>query len=1030
MKFRFLLRLLILLIFCAVFPAAAENENENEEETEEPLPPALPRVLFSGTPDILDKLFVAAASGTSEIEIVNAASFQETMRTRGLPALSGPSAASVFPDSGLICIACPGKNGRTFFSFYNASCGFLAGRLYGTPEDAVAMIPPLTEKITGGKKFFFSIGHLAVPPELAPHRAAFLYEFASALASAPEIQVREQSLLDFAPDTGDARLPGEIRLDVTLSVLHETHELQISYQARGGGIDSAEPQAIRLPYTPPAFPAGAGTRLARAAASLAGIQLPDFPWDPREETEKLLAFYHAALSLPNEWDAARLPVWFGRLAPVLDLLSSLSPDNREVRYEKIFYEACSLHENVSAEEKLRRLESCMDDIRKFNAVKNGPSRTFERHPVCPVRPFEQILFSSAKASEQARFSALLAQIRAPESTAGGAEVQLPPKGPAPASWQELLRLHERIASIVRNAPRADALQTVKLCYEAEIRELTAVRDFKRKNPKAPLETVSWGGYFPYDRQLNVTGRAEAWDELRRILREEGFARYEALCTEIGTEALSGHLLEVKTLRDYLLSGMSVEDLKNAYRKKLDILFRRNFTLRPHMILCGFLADAVHALPSGTEQERALKSRLLLSYPYEYAFQTPSLSLKQKLLCLSEAGCRNPLWLAAEAERIRSMAYDMIADRDANNTLALLAEALYANTGDADVQKALAALNAPFEVRETATPGVRTLAACNAGGKIFLLQENSGRRMILTEYDPVSGVCRDCGMPDVPADEFQSARRLSGTPEPCSLTFRDGWIFAGGERMLLLRNTKTSQWFKITDLEAPFPVCAAVHAGRIYCLCGGSPGPDGQDKYVSMLSFLPDGSDRKVIFNGARNGMHALDALRKGRVSGFFTAPGGEWFFTVHSRNRYCRVYAFRPAKNTFRIVGSFPRAFELFSLRLNESRLLGQGGGGFFRFRLSPPAPDWFFSQVPEDGLSVPNRIPGCMSLRMPALEAGGLLIAAGGLNPLAVNVKNPEKSPFLILPPCVDVFHVPARHMLVFPARSGKIYTVTADFL
>ena len=1021
------LRLILLLIFCTAFSAAAEKEEE--EETAETLPPPVPHVLFTGAPGLLDSLFVAAASAP-EIEIVNPPAFAETMRSRGLPALSGPGAASLFPDSGLVCVACPMENGRAFFSFYNASGGFLAGRLTGTPEEAVALIPAMTEKISREKKILFSVEHLTVPPELAPHRAAFLYEFASVLSSAPGILVREQSLLDFLPDASAARVSGEIRLDITIAILPETKKLQIACRARGARLKNAEAPPVLLPYPGPrGASAGWGTAAARAAASLAGVKLPSVSWNAQAEAERVLAFYRTSLSAPEEWGAARLPVWFGRLAPVLALLDSLAPGRREIRYERIFYNACALHESVSAQEKLRRLESCIQDIRDFNKREKDFSLGFDRRPECPVRPFEQLLISSNKAADQARFSALLAQLNAPEPEEDDAAEQLPPANPAPATWEELLRLHERIASTVRNAPRTDALRTVRLCSEAELRELTAVRNFKRKNPKAPLDSVSWGGYFPCDRQLSVFRRTEAWAEIKKIL-QESFDSYEKLCREIGTPKLSAHLAEVKMLRDYLLSGMSAEDLKAAFRGKLDPLFRQGFVLRPRMDLSGFLAGAVQAFPSKDAHEQLLKARLLLSYPYEYAFRNPSLSLKQKLLCLAEAGCGNPLWLAAEAGNIRAMAYDMIADRDANNTLSLLADTLYAKADVPDVRKALTALNAPFEIRETATPGVRTLAACSAAGKIFLLQENAARRMILTEYDPVSGVCRDGGMPDIPADEFQSARRFSGEKEPCSLSSRDGWLFAGGERMLLLRDMKSGRWFKVGDLEVPFPVCAGVHAGRVYCLCGGSPGPDGQDKTAALLTFLPDGTDRQVIFNGARNGMHALDALRKCRVSGFFTTPRGEWIFTAHSRNRYCRIYAFDPAKKSFRTVGSFPRDFEIFSFRLNGTALTGQGGAGFFRFRLSPPAPEWFFSQTAEDSLTIPNRIAGCMSLRMPALEACGLLISAGGLTPLAVNIKEPRKSPFLILPPSVEVFHVPSKHKLVFPAKNGRIYAVSAKFL
>ncbi len=602
----------------------------------------------------------------------------------------------------------------------------------------------------------------------------------------------------------------------------------------------------------------------------------------------------------------------------------------------------------------------------------------------------------------------------------------------PQTRQELFSRKRLVHYAVFNAPDGDALETVRRCWKAEMEELSMLRDFLRKNPGSDISGTVWGGYFPYPRPLAHMNRKAAWEEIRKILKEN-LEEYKKICQETGDPALMLRALDLEVLYKYLASGRTGEEIREACRGKMEYLVKQGFTLYPRMQLCEYLAEAIRQNPDEDIAGTAAKLRLARTYPYEYLWGKPELPENLKLLCFSEAGSGNFRWLAEKAGEIRKMTYRMITNQTAYNSLNMVGESLYAaEEEDPAAQEAIRELNAAFRIKKTVHPGTYPLASCMLNGKVYILrirfaEEKDGaelHKLSLHEYDPVKGSQRECPFPDWTYEDFQPRKDLTGQPEPCSLSGSGDWIFAGGGGTLLACNTKTGKTHEIRNLPGQYPACVFFHSGKFYILCGGLAGKSGTEHLLSMYSCNPDGSEMKTLFDS--KGGKSPGRVRTGRISGFFPAPDGTYWFSIHSRNHFSKIYSFRPETGAFKETAVLPGHLDILHLRSHKKGLFGQGGSIFFYLPFASPSEIvYLFTQTAENERKVNCRLKGIASVQMPAVLLDSFLFSAGGGHPLCINLKEPEKSPMLLLPKAENVFLLPERKGVVFLSSRGNLYEV-----
>ncbi len=236
------------------------------------------------------------------------------------------------------------------------------------------------------------------------------------------------------------------------------------------------------------------------------------------------------------------------------------------------------------------------------------------------------------------------------------------------------------------------------------------------------------------------------------------------------------------------------------------------------------------------------------------------------------------------------------------------------------------------------------------------------------------------------------------------------VFAGDNRNLVVYSRKNNSLRIFEDAFPDFVRSVVIHKGRVYLLCGGR---SGGERNNSLLSLLPDNSDRKIHFSNARNiPQNELDKDRGYKVDSLLVLNDDELGFTVTLGNQV-RIYRYRITEERFDILCKFPfNGHNTDMLWLQEGMLyLHTMGHGERIYRIDPAngKAEWIFAQSrarykfdpPEDK---PVMIEGGWQLQDPWLLKGHYLWS-GYYTPAVVDLRDPKKSPLLMLPGCPYLF-------------------------
>ena len=764
----------------------------------------------------------------------------------------------------------------------------------------------------------------------------------------------------------------------------------------------------------------AGTDSVKHAADLICRTLQSVP-DPDEylPAEEARALQDDLYRLSGAMKAYRRAD-YEKIVRLTSLMTSLVPDDPRFRFDQLWFSLLPLLDpELTPEQKKAVTDAFLKDaasfIRQypdfpFPVLPSGDDRPFAGHPFCPLDPLRN-------APESAPVCAWILTLRRGDADESES---LPEPGPH-ASLAELLGWCEAVRRrSVDGLPGADAASLARLRFKNQLSLLRRVRSYAGSHPDEAAAVMPKTFFFPCEDRAPGSGREEFWKTVRFLILSEGKELIREAAA-LGTPESLRYAAELQALFDWSRSRGTAGEIRTVLAAKMDSLFKAGFRLRPGMSCGGYLADMISVLspvPSAGENLMLI----LQAYPFEYVFRKEGIDPNQTMLCLVEAGVKDPGFLIRNAEKIRSLASRTLTDPTANNSYSILAASLFRrDPGDPQVRQAISLLNDRFEIRRIPSPGGRCLASCLWRNTLFMLRRNDQGILSVTAADLVSGTASDLAMPPVPFRDLQGAVRVTGEPEACTISAADGWLTVCGENTILLYDLERKIWKKCAGLPGRFPVCARVRGGRLFYLCGGVPGPEGSDKILSLRSCKLDGTDPRVYFDGGRSLLHPFDTLGKGRVTGFFSVKGG-WLFTASSRNHFAKICLFDPVKGVLSNVEELPPAFRIFALKENADSLLGQGGDAFFlcSVRNDPRKRSWLFSQtLSDDRTKAALRIPGCGAFQMPAaLLAGRYLVSArSGASPSLIDLKDWKRSPLLFLPECAGVFCGPESGTLVFPA-------------
>ena len=713
-----------------------------------------------------------------------------------------------------------------------------------------------------------------------------------------------------------------------------------------------------------------------------------------------------------------------RITGLTGLMTALAPDDPRLRFEQLWFSLLPLLDPELPEAKkktltdifLKKADSFLRQHPDFTfpVLPSGENRPFAGHPVCPLNPVKE-------SPEAAPICAWLLTLNGKEES----EEFLPAPGPQATraellGWCEAVRRHS-----LGSLPGSDPAGQARLRFRNQLAVLRRVREYAGAHPGEADAVMPKTFFFPYEDRAPVSGRSEFWKTVRFLILSEGKELIRE-ASAMGTKESLRYAAELQALARWSRSRESLDELRAVLAEKMEALLKTGFRLRPGMSCGGYLTDMIAIL---SPDALSAKDRMVVlqAYPFEYVFSREHKDMNRIMLCLVEAGVRDPGFLLRHAKRIRSLYPRTFTDPTADNSYSILAEAVFHRpVGDAPAQQAVLQLNDRFEIRRLPSPGGRCIASCLFGNQLYLLRRDERDLLSVSAADTVSGTVTDLAMPPVRFSDFQGAVRLSGEPEVCTISASENVVAVCGENTILLYDLKKEVWKKCGPLPGRFPVCVRVRNDRLYYLCGGVPGPEGSDKILSLHSCRLDGTDPRVYFDGGRSLKHAFDTLGKGRVSGFFPGKDG-WLFTVSSRNHYAKLCLFAPEKETLSSLEELSPAFRSFALSENHSgTLLGQAGDSFFLVpRSDLRKKSWLFSQA-RDKTPAALRIDGCGVFQMPAaLLAGRYLVSARrGSPPRLADLKNLNGSPMLFLPECTGVYCGSEPGTLVFPAASdGTVF-------
>lgn len=976
------------------------------------------KVALLGEKDQVDLLTVKL-SQHEDVQLLERGEIERIVREHNLTAVSGAELCKYFPHADVIGIVSP-----VSVSFFNAKNTLKLGRV---PIDNVDL--KILRKSTARDSFPLSIGFVTltdIPERMRPAVGRMVLELEKTLLNTDKVQMLERehlsAILQEREVSDNLFTPVSslniIRCDFTQGKNADMINLTLSLRDTAGRI-LFEKQYVGLESG--TLPASDIARLLKSTALKAQSESRE------QEAALYLKEYYAAIRRQG-YRPVNLPQDnFNSLRKYVDAMFVLAPENPRYQYEKLFYDLCSVTSpGMPWNDKIAVLQKFVNGAKRlrrehpdFRFPYGNGSCGFSFHPAFPTQPLMNLYQNHYPPTEDEAkiLSTLNDEIHTMHMEIHLQFSEYAQNDPAEIkTWRDLYNYQETIRLGMDLLPHFDAEKTVQIAWQAELEELSATVEFIRKNPKETKRSARNQFYFPATNELRgIYRKKEAWARVREILNSE-LVKLETLPQCVKSQPFRYHLMELRAIRDFLNSTGTMEDFKRCYTAMMtEFVQKENFRPRPRSII------GVHILGAATEyfglnpQEVV---ELMFTIPNAVASRQKNLTDKERgLLAISAMDRSVPV------KYIQNLAFPGICDNAIGNSIQSFADSLHHNL--AVNQNWLNDLNNAFEIRTIPLPAQDSRLkeikfCCNAvmhQDRFYLLYEDESGQWRFFEFSPEENQLRELAGIDVKTREFMPEMRGRGQSGFPAMAGFESKIFIGGHKTIAVYDLNSDSWQIHHDLPGEHITGIHYDGQHIYYLCGGD-----FSKHISMHRCNLDGSERKSYFNG-KNGNPPCGGSPTGFSCGFFPTVDGKLLFTMAGKSNDGLLLTFSLEEETFELVSKHSGAKHEFSLRRNGDFLLGNDGPyfgcSFFKFDPSKnnAKPEPFFTQYSGDKRKFRYRINGYHSIRHPAvLVEDRYLVSADQFGNWVLDLRNPEKSPLLLLPRCISVFYLSKQKLFLFP--------------
>ncbi len=983
------------------------------------------KVALIGDKDKAD-LLTAELSGMDEVALLERAEIEKIIKEQKLSAVNGAELGRYFPHADVIGIVSPES-----VSFFNAKNGFKLGRL--PIDDALqgAATGKLLKKTTDKESVLLSIGFVTlsdIPERIRPEVARMVLELDNTLMNTDKIQLLEREHLSSVlqereiTETSHALIPSlqVIRCAFTQGSNAEKINLKISLTDAAGNVLFEKWYSDITAGSVPAQD---------IAAHLKTAAIKVRPKSRQEEAELFRQEFYAAYNRINRYTSSDLPEFIA-LRRYVDAAYVLAPENPDIARDKIFYDLCFVtRKNISWTEKITILTRFVRDAKKFRQdhpeYRFGNPRLTDRgfcsHPVLKNQPLHRI-GSYEKVRPSQEEGVILSQLE-DEIMKIQSDIYLqstPIKKPEDVKTVPDKVKCKDYAFFLLSLPHIDCAKTLQLAWDLELMTLSASVSLLKHNPgiKEPALLVNNPFYFPGDRGFRGQYRIrEAWERLKTILNTD-LHKLDKLRQEIKVPSLNRHYLELKAVRDFLNSPGMLDDFERCYTELVESLVKEN-NFEPKLDDTAsywlvwssgyFRLDRYYV----RERQKACLQKLIAKHS--------EFNDMEKVL-----HAVNSLDTSIPAAHIQHLAYPSMQDSALSIKLRRYTNYLFndLSTHAGRIKE----INSAFEIKNIPMPGGRSVRfvadAFMEKDSIYLLGEDFSGNLRVLVYSTDTEQLRELPPPQISGQDFlPHMMGRKGTGYKPALYAADNKVFLGGQKMIAVLDMTTGKWQIIRDIlgENVFGFHWDAPNEKLYYLCGG------HWRILSMHSCSLDGSERDTFFDGKTGGT-LFGRQDKGEITGFFPLGDSKLLFLLCTQMHKNALISFDLNTEDF----SLDREYGHGQLGMcRDGGLLLLADGAFTR--IDPEnygkEPELFYTPYSER--SAPGnyryRITdqktrrGPVEVQLPATVAEDRYIASvGRYSNYILDLQNPEKSPLLLLPECINVFYVPEKKQFVF----SRLYT------
>ncbi len=330
-----------------------------------------------------------------------------------------------------------------------------------------------------------------------------------------------------------------------------------------------------------------------------------------------------------------------------------------------------------------------------------------------------------------------------------------------------------------------------------------------------------------------------------------------------------------------------------------------------------------------------------------------------------------------------------------------------------------AVNGAFEIdygKYQDFTGTAKVLACvgavQSGDRIFLvlIEKEEDSRFPTTSY---LGELNSSFVRKIPLARKELVRG-SYTPwdEKVPMAVSDDYIVVNGADKIAVYDRKAESWQVIDDILSDPVLDMVIAQGRIYILCGGV----RQDIPASLISMLPDGSQRKTHFNNARSEKKSEPDGLKGMYSSLTVLNDNELAFLLTDVYKKSGIFKLKIDEDKIERLATIPDAARSYMGKRGKYLYpLGHGGGyNIYRVDSETGNVQCLLTTVSGDKTETLCHLEGGYGiwLSYPYMVIGNR-VWVGGNFPAVFDLDDPEKSPFLLVP----------RSSFMFEASGEMIY-------